>query len=192
MELCCVCAGAVHVRVLALRFATLRCAALCCAARHAFISFHFISFHFISFHFISFHFISFHFISFHFISFHFISFHFISFHFISFHFISFHFISFHFISFHFISFHMPPWSVNQRGCTRGSVLHVSAVSAYLQCVQSTLSVSCAAVPVDDDLFRAWRTLRVRRGVDTPRPNPKGRRAPTARCLHMHHLHHHLT
>ena len=133
----------------------------------------FISFHFISFHFISFHFISFHFISFHFISFHFISFHFISFHFISFHFISFHFISFHFISFHFI--HMPPWGVSQGGYLRGSLLHLCSVSACAQFVRSTLSVSCGAMHVDDDLFRAWGTLRVgcpsaRRGHTTP-PGP---------------------
>ena len=89
---------------------------------------------------------------------------------------------------------MPPWGVSQGGYLRGSVLHVCAVSACAQFVRSTLSVSRGAMHVDDDLFRARGTLRVgcpsaRRGVDTPHPNPKGRRTPTARCLHTHFLHH---
>ena len=51
--------------------------------------------------------------------------------------------------------HMPPWGVSQGGYLRGSVLHVCAVSACAQFVRSTLSVSCGAMHVDDDLFRAW-------------------------------------
>ena len=70
--------------------------------------------------------------------------------------------------------HMPPWGVSQGGHLRGSVLHVCAVSACAQFVRSTLSVSCGAMHVDDDLFRAWGTLRVscpsaRRGHTTPQP-----------------------
>ena len=75
--------------------------------------------------------------------------------------------------------HMPPWGVSQGGYLRGSVLHVCAVSACAQFVRSTLSVSCGAMHVDDDLFRAWGTLRVscpsaRRGHTTPR-------GPVQRC-----------
>ena len=47
---------------------------------------------------------------------------------------------------------MPPWGVSQGDYLRGSVLHVCAVSAFAQFVRSTLSVSCGAMHVDDDLF----------------------------------------
>ena len=75
---------------------------------------------------------------------------------------------------------MPPWGVSQGGYLRGSVLHVCAVSACAQFVRSTLSVSCGAMHVDDDLFSARGELCAsvvpRRGVDTPHP-----RGPVQRC-----------
>ena len=69
---------------------------------------------------------------------------------------------------------MPPWGVSQGGYLRGSVLHVCAVSACAQFVRSTLSVSCGAMHVDDDLFFFARgelcaSVVPRRGVGTPHP-----------------------
>ena len=92
--------------------------------------------------------------------------------------------------------HIPPWGVSQGGYLRGSVLHVCAVSACAQIVQSTLSVSCGAMQCGRRPFSRVGELCAsvvpRRGVDTPHPNPKGRRTPTARCLHTHLLHHRPT
>ena len=69
---------------------------------------------------------------------------------------------------------------------RDSVLHVCAVSACAQFVRSTRCMWTTTFFARGELCES---VVPRRGVDTPHPNPKGRRTPTARCLHTHLLHH---